>query len=215
MSYFKKRELFKMYINANHLLRARGYIVTNDNDDYKSFNTKFFSKFGTVIHAINDDKSVILFITKNKTSFTKDIFKNILNGFPAGVTKSTVSSIIIAVNVTIGSSIIKKEKLYPKLTFINSKHLFVNKMAHDYVYQHRVITDYPDNLEKNNFNTILVSDAMCVWLGAKIGDVVEIIRKNNAVKIDMKNFVNMKIPPIQKVYRLVKKRWIKENLIKV
>ena len=206
MSYFKKDELFTLYTNASHMLRDRGYNVTNNLKTFKEFEDEFLRSDKTV-YTIDDDNKIIVVIAKDKIAFTKKKhFDKIRNSIPHNIDK-----IIIAINVNIKAKIQQNTIKYPNITFMNSYHLFINKTDHSIVYKRTLIKKNDVTFDTTNLVSEYDDDAMSIWYGVEVGDVFKIEREYSDKLIDTTNFIKLKKNPIEYIYKVVRKHFYKKT----
>ncbi len=212
---------YRIKFNQIIMFENRDYNISEEDSNLLNFNSKEFAE-----HFINKSKKEnknfldllnntytkkdgnkvsVFYIMELSDSITTDKIKNILNS----MLNNTINHSVIISNAKISSS--NKNNFSISFPAFEIEHFLFNQISHNptkhfIVPKHRKISENEKQkfLSENNFNLenlpkILITDPIVRYYNFKIGDILEIIRKNIS---DQKLLVNS-----YKFYRIVVKSY--------
>lgn len=174
--------LFTIYSNLFEFIKYRGLSAVEEPKLYEEFVNTITTKNNVFINTNENILIVLIYSDAEllKTPELKKLFKLI---------PSTINELILVSKDSISnSSVIKQMKTtanynicnykYSHFKIIIPKHIYVPEHSilpeeeHEYLLNNVLIT------HKNRLAIILLNDPQCIWLGAKIGDIIKIKRKS-------------------------------------
>ena len=212
--------LFRMYKNGISMLIDRGYKVSSI-ETIEDF-SKSIQK--NSIYIYDDDRKIVLFISKNKKSFIKKDFENAIKNINKYVSLKEIV-LFISIGGKIGTKILKyidpdtmdKDLLKYNITFISTSLLLINIPKHNYVPKHELINDQEKiknimknlNNKKEHLSKILETDPVALWYGARPGDIFKITRIYNNSIHDTINEINLNNNMSEIEYKEIAINWNK------
>jgi len=193
--------LWNIYNNAIHMIKERNYKIGEYITSFKIFNLAIKNKDFIIIKCeyLTKNINVILYFKENV--FRENDMKSIINN-----TTSKIKHLILIIDASITSRILKKKEKYPnlKIEFIGHnifyihitkhwlvpKHILLNKKEMVSLYNTSITTNTLNILDSNedfyknaikynqNMRKIFNTDSISMWYGAQPGNIFKIIRNS-------------------------------------
>lgn len=175
-----KNTFYQIYTNVIDMLKDRKLIIKGNHPLSKDDFFKQYTTQQVIIFAQSKIKSkTAVFISKMQRSFIKEHLEEVIK-----LIKGTgVQNLICVVHKRLNDQAIKVDKL--KVSFLYHWELYSNPTKHFLVPTHELLSEEAEiDLFKNStfgdkskLPKIKISDPICRWFGAKLGNVF-MIRRN-------------------------------------